>query len=225
MRKEKLKDLKETKEGREVKMNKMLKNKRGITLIALVVTIVVLLVLAGVSISLILDNNGIINRSKEARREYGQAKDNEQAQLEKVATWIDNQTGGNGGTSEPIKVAVNEKATSNGTINGAEGNSNNPIIPEGYTPINTTTSSWGDGNSNPTQDSVDHGLVIKDDKGNEWVWVPVDSATLATMYETSSDAKTLCGTTVTTNKYSKTIEIGKDSNTETISRDTPRNKR
>ena len=46
-------------------------------------------------------------------------------------------------------------------------------------------------------------LVIKDDKNNEWVWVPVDSATLATMYETSSDAKTLCKTTVTTNKYSK----------------------
>ena len=79
MRKEKLKDLKETKEGREVKMNRMLKNKNGITLIALVVTIVVLLVLAGISISLVLDNNGIINRSKEARREYGQAKDNEQA--------------------------------------------------------------------------------------------------------------------------------------------------
>ena len=41
-------------------MNQKLKNKRGITLIALVVTIVVLLILAGVSISLILDNNGII---------------------------------------------------------------------------------------------------------------------------------------------------------------------
>ncbi len=155
------------------------------------------------SISLVLDNNGIIQKSKDARREYGQAKDNEQAQLDGVATWIDNQTGENGGTSETIKVAVNEKATSNGTINGEKGNSNNPTIPEGYTPINTTTSSWGDGNSNPTQDSVDHGLVIKDDNENEWVWVPVDSATLATMYETSSDAKTLCGTAVTTNAYSK----------------------
>ncbi len=184
-------------------MNKMFKNKSGITLIALVVTIVVLLILAGVSISLVLDNNGIIQRSKDARREYGQAKDNEQAQLEEMATWIDNQTGENGGTTKPIKVGVNEKATSNGTINGEEGNSNNPTIPEGYTPINTTTSNWGDGSSGPTQDSVDHGLVIKDDSNNEWVWVPVDSATLATMYETSSDAKTLYETTVTTNRYSK----------------------
>ena len=43
-------------------MLKKLNEKRGITLIALVVTIVVLLILAGVSISLVLDNNGIIGK-------------------------------------------------------------------------------------------------------------------------------------------------------------------
>ena len=47
----------------------MLKNKKGITLIALVVTIVVLLILAGVTISLLLDENGIIAKSKDARTE------------------------------------------------------------------------------------------------------------------------------------------------------------
>lgn len=45
----------------------MLRNKNGITLIALVVTIVVLLILAGVSINLVLDNNGIIEKSKDAK--------------------------------------------------------------------------------------------------------------------------------------------------------------
>ena len=167
----------------------------------------VLLILAGVSISLIVDNNGIIKRSKDARNKYGEAKDNEQAQMSGVSDWIDNQVGGNGGTSKPIKVGVNEKATSNGTINGEEGNSNNPTIPEGYTPINTTTSNWGDGSTTPTQNAVDHGLVIRDDNNNEWVWVPVDPTTLATMYEESSDEKTLCGTTgetaVKTKLYSK----------------------
>ena len=78
MPKETLKKLKETKEGRKINM---LKNRKGITLIALVVTIVVLLILAGVSISLILDNNGVIQKSKEAKREYGQARENEQADL------------------------------------------------------------------------------------------------------------------------------------------------
>ena len=44
----------------------MLKKQKGITLIALVVTIVVLLILAGVTISLLLDENGIIAKSKDA---------------------------------------------------------------------------------------------------------------------------------------------------------------
>ena len=40
-----------------------LKEKRGITLVALVVTIVVLLILAGVSLNLVLGNNGIITKA------------------------------------------------------------------------------------------------------------------------------------------------------------------
>ena len=169
-------------------------------------TIVVLLILAGVSISLILDNNGIIQKSKDARREYGQAKENEQADLNKVLEWIDKQANGTEETIKPIKVAVDEKATSNGTINGEEGNSNNPTIPEGYIPVNTETSNWGDGSSAPTQDSVDRGLVIRDENNNEWVWVPVPDVTV--MCDTSNTTEyTLCGTegetAVTTNKYSK----------------------
>lgn len=41
---------------------------KGITLISLVVTIVVLLILAGVSISGVLGNNGIINKANEAAK-------------------------------------------------------------------------------------------------------------------------------------------------------------
>ena len=44
-----------------------LKEKRGITLVALVVTIVVLLILAGVSLNLVLGNNGIITKSQDAK--------------------------------------------------------------------------------------------------------------------------------------------------------------
>ena len=186
----------------------------------MVVTIVVLLILAGVSISLVLDKNGIIQKSKDARREYGQAKANEQEDLSNLSDMIDE------ATAEPTpKVNVNTKAGDNSTINGKKGNSNNPTIPKNYIPIDTATSTWGDGSTAPSQDSVKHGLVIKDEKNNEWVWVPVDKATLATMYEESSDEKTLCGTTgetaVKTKLYSKTITIGKDSNTKTITRTEP----
>ena len=42
-------------------------NNEGITLIALVVTIVVLLTLAGVSLNLVLGNNGIITKAQDAK--------------------------------------------------------------------------------------------------------------------------------------------------------------
>ena len=54
-----------------------MKNNKGITLVALVVTIVVLLILAGVSINLVLGNNGIIAKAKDAQRESAEASQND----------------------------------------------------------------------------------------------------------------------------------------------------
>ena len=51
-----------------------------------------LLILAGVSISLILDNNGIIQRSRDAKERYGQARENEQVDLNNASAWIDEVT-------------------------------------------------------------------------------------------------------------------------------------
>ena len=62
----------------------MLRNKKGITLIALVVTIVVLLILAGISISLIVDKNGIIQKSKDARRVTKEAAKNELDDIDRL---------------------------------------------------------------------------------------------------------------------------------------------
>ena len=165
-----------------------------------------------------MDKNGIIQKSKDARREYGQAKANEQEDLSNLSDMIDEATG------KVAKIDVNTKASKNGTINGEEGNSNNPTIPKGYIPIDTATSTWGDGNSAPSQDSVKHGLVIKDEQNNEWVWVPVPDVTV--MCDTLNNTEyTLCGTTgetaVKAKLYSKTMTIGTDSNKRTISRGTP----
>ena len=117
-----------------------------------------------------------------------------------------------------------EPKEENETINGEVGNAYNPTIPAGYIPINTDSSKWGDGTTTPTTDAVDYGLVIKDKKDNEWVWIPVDETTLATMCNTANETEnTLCGTSgetaVKTKLYSSTITIGKDSNT--ITRTTP----
>ena len=53
--------------GGKNKMKGKLKNKRGITLIALVITIIVLIILAGISINLLIGDNGIITRAKDAK--------------------------------------------------------------------------------------------------------------------------------------------------------------
>ena len=54
-----------------------IKQEEGITLIALVVTIVVLLILAGISLNLVLGQNGVIGKAKDAKNstEKGQAQD------------------------------------------------------------------------------------------------------------------------------------------------------
>ena len=123
MPKETLKNQKETNERRNLKMRKMFKTKNGITLIALVVTIVVLLILAGVSISLLLDENGIIKKSKDARREYEQAKTNEQTDFDNVSDWIDDAVGKinwekilNDANKNPDKYKHSEQSNTNGDI-------------------------------------------------------------------------------------------------------------
>ena len=65
-----------------------LKSNKAITLIALVVTIVVLLILAGVSINLILDNNGIIQKSKDAKEQTRAAKVEEEKDFWKIEEQI-----------------------------------------------------------------------------------------------------------------------------------------
>ena len=49
--------------------------------------------------------------------------------------------------------------------------------------------------------TVDTGVVIKDKNNNEWVWVPVDDASI--MYQTAEETALAGNTGVTTNKYSK----------------------
>ena len=62
---------------------------RGITLIALVVTIIILLILAGVSISMVVGENAIINKTLEASKKTDEAERKEKAELDKVSELID----------------------------------------------------------------------------------------------------------------------------------------
>ncbi len=68
----------------------MLKQQKGITLVALIITIIVLLILAGVTISLVLGDNGILNHAEDAGDRYQNAARNEAKGLNAVGNWMDN---------------------------------------------------------------------------------------------------------------------------------------
>ena len=71
-------------------------------------------------------------------------------------------------------LATPTKMTSNKTINGkTTGTANNPIIPKDFYPVNTAVAKWTYDNTNNKVTDVDKGLVIMDEKGNQFVWVPV----------------------------------------------------
>ena len=63
---------------------------KAITLIALIVTIIVLLILAGVTINLAVNNQGIFNKAKTATRAYKNATENEQKGIDEADKEIEN---------------------------------------------------------------------------------------------------------------------------------------
>ena len=138
------------KKTRENKKNneslKSINSQRAITLIALVVTIVVLLILAGVSLNLVLGENGLINKAKEGRDKYAEATKNEQSELNKVDEWLEENIGGStgGGGSQNLPSTGETK----------------PYLP-------------GDDFHQVPGTDLDNGLVIEDGIGNQYVWIEV----------------------------------------------------
>lgn len=64
--------------------------RKGITLVSLIITIVILLILAGISISMLIGDHGIIKRAQEAGRNYEEAAKYEEEQLAKLYQMIEN---------------------------------------------------------------------------------------------------------------------------------------
>ena len=72
------------------KLTEKLKKQYGITLIALIVTIIVLLILAGVVISTLTGENGMITKAVEAAFRNEMAAIREQVDLKLIENSIDN---------------------------------------------------------------------------------------------------------------------------------------
>ena len=173
-------------------MKTKLKNKqeKGITLIALVVTIVVLLILAGVSISLVLNNNGVISKSKEARDQYAEAQTNDEKQLNEVSDWIDTKVGdstGGGSDYDPASDGV--------------------TIPTGFVYVGGTKDSGLviSDNANDKDKYKGQTTVGTDLVGNQFVWIPVNNI---------ADYRRLMYANQTINDFSETLPNDEKSSVE-----------
>lgn len=93
-----------------------IKNKNAITLISLIITIVILIILAGVSINLLLGEDGIIERAKKSKEETLIAQYKEQIEIIKAETVLKND---NEITLEKLKDAFDDE-TQKDWINNTE---------------------------------------------------------------------------------------------------------
>lgn len=94
----------------------MFKKERGITLVALVVTIVVLLILAGVSISMVLGNNGIVTKAQASQAAQDKAYAREVVESALKSVQIDVLTGKiDTGTVAKVVTAIGDSKFTAGT--------------------------------------------------------------------------------------------------------------
>ena len=146
-----------------------MKKNKGITLVALVVTIVVLLILAGVSINLVLGNNGIIAKAKDAETKSAEASQNDLIGMNELAQQLEEQINGSSGNGGAGGSGAGTRVPAEATAETAP-----------YFPDNTFTKKEG---------TIDKGLVIQDASGNEYVWVVVPKSLYNNTAYNSNNAK------------------------------------
>lgn len=76
-----------------------MRSNKAVTLVTLVVTIIVLIILAGVSINLILGDNGVITIAKKAKENAELAKTEEEIELNELYTQLETDASSSDGTT------------------------------------------------------------------------------------------------------------------------------
>ena len=181
-------------------MKTKIKNKqeRGITLVALVVTIVVLLILAGISLNLVLGQNGIISRAQDARNQTTEGQVNTEKAVNALTDEMED------------LISENDNSGNGGNFGGSQTTVENVVIPDGYYYVGGTKAKGIVISDNVADKELDKGKenVRRDLAGNQWVWVPVE--TPSSLYTTVTEGVELSGDTgVKTTKYTNTIMSGK----------------
>lgn len=140
----------------------------------MVVTVIVLLILAGVTISLVLGNNGLFKRASDAANIWKKAEGNEQKEMKKIEDAYDkiindleiNEVEKN--PSKPITEITGKEKTN---IETKDKEGNRVVVPAGFKVVNP-------------ESTVNEGIVIEDVSannsdtvGNQFVWIPCEIET------------------------------------------------
>ena len=143
-------------------MKNKLRNKRGITLIALVITIIVLLILAGVSITMITSQDGILKKATGAKDAQNKAQNKENSQMAAMENMMEYETIE---TVTDVSKLTTELPKMTKYVDNTSTVNKEAIIPRGFKV-----------SSKAEEQKIDTGLVVMDKNGNEFVWVPVPNA-------------------------------------------------
>ena len=194
----------------------------AITLIVLIITIIVLLILAGVTLNMIMGENGILKKANIASENTKIANVEDIIKTAVLENEVYNKTGDkNAKDDTQLREEIEEKlknegyeikdgtikigekeikieeviknASQGGTLEGKEDKNKNrtlagtqtgysyknPVIPQGFKAVDVGTATWSYKDSEKTEVAGwNEGLVIEDEIGNQFVWVPVDGASV-----------------------------------------------
>ena len=150
----------------------------GITLVALIITIIVLIILAGVTISMVVGDDGIITKAKEASQNMSNATSEEKELLQNMLNTMNEIESGIGGgeVTPPGPTLPDGWNKDKVTEVVTEGDKKAPI-PKGYVVSKADgekTISGGlviyEGTEDVTNENVDEAQKTR----NQYVWIPVD---------------------------------------------------
>ncbi len=138
------------------------KNERGITLIALVVTIIVLIILATVSINMVAGENGLIKKAQQSKDAYEESSKREEEGLDSMEEEYDYlmelRKLPQGPTGKPLVEGLTE--IQKRTVKAEDKYGKEVTVPKGF----KVKPECGT--------DVNGGIVIEDEDGNQFVWVP-----------------------------------------------------
>ncbi len=145
----------------------MKRKNEGITLVALIITIIVLIILAGVTISMVVGNDGIITKAKEASQNMSNATSEEKELLQNMLNTMNEIESGIGGNEPEKPDNPNIKEYHNGVP-----------IPKGFYYVGGEAETGLVISDHPDDEKaavkagqtgdITVGLV-----GNQFVWIPV----------------------------------------------------